>query len=100
MEDVYPLGKCSEIDVNFKKVTVVGNVDGVYDRGIYINDTQGRCKVMNVPKNVTGLIEVYGEVNRNLEIEARSFTPFTDSNFDFESHFQIIEYFRKFKDLN
>ena len=99
MADVYPLGMCREVDTERKKITVVGNVDTTYDRGVYLNDSVGRCKVTNIPKNITGLIEVWGEVNRNLEIETKGFTAFTDTNFDFDSHSQIIEYLRKFQEL-
>ena len=101
MAEVYPLGMCKEVDMGGKKITVVGNVDTAYDRGIYLSDCAGRCKVINVPKTLTGLIEVWGEVNRNLEIDAKGFTTFTDdTNFDFNSHSQVIEYLRKFQDLN
>ena len=100
MEDVYPLGLCNEIDQERKKMTIVGTVDGVFDRGIIISDTKGKVKVLNVPKNLTGLVEVFGEINRNLELESKGFTVFTDVNFDFESHFQLIEFQRKFQELN
>lgn len=99
MADIYPLGLCKEVDSE-KKISLVGNVDGTFERGVILNDTTGKCKVLEVPKSVTGLIEVWGDANRNHEIVARGYTTFTDVNFDFDSHIQIIEYMRKFKDLN
>ena len=100
MADIYPLGLCKEVVEERKKISIVGNVNGTFDRGIIIADNTGACRVLSVPKNVTGLIEVWGEVNRNSELDSRGYTTFVDTNFDFESHNQIIEYMRKFKDLN
>lgn len=100
MVEVYPLGLCSEVNLDKQKITVVGNVEGTFDRGVIISDSTGKCKVLNVPRNISGLIEVWGEVNRNFEVEVKGFTTFTDSNFDFDSHKQIVEYLRKFQDLS
>jgi hypothetical protein len=100
MADAYPLTLCKEIESDRKKVTVVGNVEGTFDRGVFISDNTGKCKVIGVPKSVNGLIEVWGEVNRNFEIESRGYSTFKDQNFDFEAHAQLIEYMRQFQDLN
>jgi hypothetical protein len=99
MAEAYPLSLVREVGTEYGKVTVVGNVDGVHDRGIFINDTTGRCKLMNVPKSLSGLIEIWGDVLGSGEVDCKGFTQFNDTNFDFESHQQIIEYMRKFKDV-
>lgn len=99
MAEAYPLSLIREIGIEFGKVTVVGNVEGAHERGIYITDNTGKCKLLNVPKNLSGLIEIWGDVIGNAEVDCKGFTQFNDTNFDFESHQQIIEYMRKFKDV-
>ena len=100
MADVYHLAFCSEVSSERKKISIVGHVDGTFDRGIYISDSTGKIKVLNVPKTVTGLIEVWGETNPTMEIESRGYTAFKDQNFDFSTHSQVVELMRKFQDLN
>lgn len=99
MAEAYPLVLCNDVSLDSPKVTIVGNVVGTHERGVTLADRTGNCKLVGVPKNITGLIEIWGDVLRGNEIDCKGYTQFNDTNFDFESHEQIIEYMRKFQDL-
>jgi hypothetical protein len=99
MAEAYPLILCHEVSLEHPRATVVGNVDGAHERGVFLLDKTGRIRLNGVPTSIKGLVEVWGDVNRNGELDCKGHTVFNDSAFDFESHAQIIEYMRKFQDL-
>jgi hypothetical protein len=77
-------------------VTIVGKVLRSSSESTTITDGRLEITVSNLRPGISGIVEVEGSVISPVFVEAKRFCEFQDEEFDFDTHYNLIDMYKRY----